>query len=599
MEDGAGESRWRRRRGRRRWIRRARRPLRWAIGVLVLLLAGALTLAWVARLRLAERLLVAELARRGATSAALTVTRLDRHGIEIANLALGDAARPDLSLARLEASWSWEGLRARRLDAVALTGLRLRGTQGEEGLDFGAAEGLWRRDGDGEAAAPAGPPLLPAREASLRDGAFELATRDGTATGALSGRLVSAQDGALTGRAELAVDHPLARSQGSVAISGTLADLAGELDLALRDAREPPRVAPAALRGHVGGAAKALRFDVTLEGAEGRLRASLSGEADLLARDAQAKLRIEPLAFAPDGLQPATLVPALEAFLDRGAISQVDGRIEARGELRLRAGDPALRLDVTLHDLGFESRLGNVSGASGTVALRGPPWRTPEGQQLRVARLDVGVPLTDGALEFTLRAQRALAVERTSWGFAGGALSAEDFALELGAPRTEVRMQARDLALGELLALVSLEGLEGNGRIDGELPFVREGGVWRVEGAVLRAEPGGGTIRYRPAPKIAAYASSRPNDLGLAVTALSDFRYDELEAKVDGEVQGELLVSLHLRGANPAVHGGHPIELNLSLDAEVADVVRSGRAAYRVPKGLEKRLRELQQKEAP
>jgi hypothetical protein len=241
-----------------------------------------------------------------------------------------------------------------------------------------------------------------------------------------------------------------------------------------------------------------------------------------------------------------------------------------------------------------------VTGASGKLELRGPPWQTQSGQKLAVARLDIGVPLTEGALEFQLRPTRALDVRRTTWRFAGGELRAEDVVLELGAPRTEARMQASGLDLGALLALVSLEGVDGTGRIDGEIPFVREDGVLRVEQGVLRASPEGGRIRYQPTQAVAQYAASRPNDLGLAVAALSDFHYEKLEAGVDGDIDGELNVELHLRGANPAVQDGHPIELNLSLDAQVADVVRSGRAAYGVPKALEERLlRKLQGEKKP
>jgi len=600
MEDGAAESRWRRRTGRRRWIRRERHPLRWAIAALALLGAGVLTLAWIARLELAERWLLAELARRDATPAALTVTRLDRRGIELVDVALGPADAPDLSVAHLEAAWSWTGLRAPRFDDIALSGVHLRGAQGEDGLRFGAAEGLWSRgggggDGDTAAATPA-PVLLPAPEISLRDGAFELATRDGIAKGTLAGALREA-DGTLAGNAELALDHPLAHAKGTVLVSGTLADLTGELDLAIRDAREPARVAPAVLRGSLSGAARALRFDVRLEGASGKLRAELAGDADLVARNASADLRLAPLTFEPKGLQPQTLVPALETMLDRSTLSKMSGQIAARGKLELKAGAPALRLDVILRDVGFESRFARVSGAAGTLALRGPRWQTPEGQKLQVAKLDIGVPLTDGALEFRLRPQGALDVRQTTWQFAGGELSSNDVVLELGAPRTELRMLASGLELGALLALVSLDGIDGSGLIDGELPLVREGGTTRVENAVLRARPEGGKIQYRPTAAIAQYAASRPNDLGLAITALSDFHYEKLEANVDGDLGGELHVELHLRGANPALQDGHPVELNLSLDAEVADVVRSGRAAYGVPKAIEERLRKLQGEE--
>ena len=292
-------------------------------------------------------------------------------------------------------------------------------------------------------------------------------------------------------------------------------------------------------------------------------------------------------------------MPALEVLLDRSTIRKVAGKVEARGKLELRDGDPTYRLDVALRELGFESRYARVSGAAGTLALRGPPLQTPAGQQLSIARLDAGVPLTEGLLEFQLRPRGALALRRMTWSFAGGELRAEDLSLALGAERTEARMQAVGLDLAALLELVSLEGIDGSGRIDGLLPFVRSDGVVRVEGGVLRAREEGGRIRYRPTAAVAGFAASRPNDLGLAVTVLSDFHYDELEAKIDGLLAGELNVGLHLRGANPGFHDGYPIELNLALDAEIADIVRSSQAAYRVPRVVEERLREFSREEKP
>jgi hypothetical protein len=86
-------------------------------------------------------------------------------------------------------------------------------------------------------------------------------------------------------------------------------------------------------------------------------------------------------------------------------------------------------------------------------------------------------------------------------------------------------------------------------------------------------------------------ASSRPYDLGLAVEAFSDFRYEALEARIDGDLDAALAIALHVRGTNPAFQDGRPVELNLNLEAQLADLVRAGRASYRVPEVVEERLR--------
>lgn len=86
-------------------------------------------------------------------------------------------------------------------------------------------------------------------------------------------------------------------------------------------------------------------------------------------------------------------------------------------------------------------------------------------------------------------------------------------------------------------------------------------------------------------------AASRPGDLGLAVAAFSDFRFDELEARLDGDLTGELAVALHVRGVNPGFQDGRPVELNLNLEARLADLVRAGQASYRVPEAVQEHLR--------
>src|SRR5262245_2833041 len=109
---------------RRRSIRGWRR-LGLALLALALLSAAALWLAWSARLGVAERVLLEQLALRGVDPAALRVTRFDVRGMEVADVVLGAPDAPDLTVARLEAEWTLEGLRDRYLEALHLSGLHL------------------------------------------------------------------------------------------------------------------------------------------------------------------------------------------------------------------------------------------------------------------------------------------------------------------------------------------------------------------------------------------------------------------------------------------------------------------------------------------
>ena len=63
---------------------------------------------------------------------------------------------------------------------------------------------------------------------------------------------------------------------------------------------------------------------------------------------------------------------------------------------------------------------------------------------------------------------------------------------------------------------------------------------------------------------------------------------------MDGDTRGEVEVAVHLGGSNPNYQGGRRVEFNLNVEARLADLLRAGLAAYRVPEVIEKRLEEFQ-----
>jgi hypothetical protein len=527
-------------------------------------LAVAAGAAWRTRTDLAARALRSALADRGLAPAALRVERVDRAGLALRDLAIGPPEAPDLAADRMEADWSWSGLRAGRLDALRAAGLRLRARLDVDGLSLGALDAL-------RTAGPRGPgsalPVLPAAHLALEDARLEVLTPEGVATGELAGTLDLAPDGGLVGRLTLALAHPLG-------------DLRGPLD--------------------VEGRLDALAFRAALDGraaaARSRLDATVRGEVDARTGAARAEWRLAPLVFAPNRLQPAALYPPLAAL----GLRDVAGRVEARGRAT-RSADGALAwsADVALRDVGAATPLARVAGLAGALSFAGPPLHTPGRQLVSIGLLDVGVPLTDGLVEGSLRRDGTLALRRARFRFADGNLEASETSIDPRGVPGPVTVRAEGLDLARLLALVALEGLSGSGRVDGELPLVREGDALHVRGGILRARDPGGAIHYVPDARVRSLAAARSHDLGLAVQAFSDFRYEALEARLDGALDAEFVVALHARGANPAFQGGRPVELNLHLEARLADLVRAGRASYRVPAAVEERLRAVSEGASP
>jgi hypothetical protein len=282
--------------------------------------------------------------------------------------------------------------------------------------------------------------------------------------------------------------------------------------------------------------------------------------------------------------------PSFRGWLTPSGAGPLTGRVESHGSVT----GGAFEAKVALRDVALTLPGVRVEGVHAVIAVAGPPLHTPAGQLVSFARVHAGIPLGGGVVRFALRRDGTLAVESASIGFAGGELGVDAFRFDPDARRTPLTARARDLDLAVLLERVALPGLAGTGRVESELPLVRESSSIRVESGVLRTT-GPGTLRYQPSESVRALAASRPADLGLAVDAFSNFQYELLEAKLDGELTGAMQIALHVRGVNPGFQDGRPIELNLSLDAHLADLVRAGTASYRVPHEIEERLRAFQE----
>ncbi|MBS1107285.1 MAG: hypothetical protein H6Q91_2787, partial [Deltaproteobacteria bacterium] len=187
-------------------------------------------------------------------------------------------------------------------------------------------------------------------------------------------------------------------------------------------------------KGTLGGSLQSLgdgtidgRFELALDGAGLRARGALEVSGSLDA-------------------------PAFHSLLEAERGLPVAGRVEVRGQVAREQGARIFDATVALRDASFTSDIMRMSGVNGVIALRGPPLHTPKQQILSLGVVDVGVPLTEGLVEFTLRRDGTVAVALAMLHFAEGELRAQDVVLDLDAKQTAVTMQARGLDLTALLA---------------------------------------------------------------------------------------------------------------------------------------------------
>jgi hypothetical protein len=451
----------------------------------------------------------------------------------------------DLRIARLEASIDGEGLRARRLSRLALSGVR--GT-----ITLGGG--------------PAGSFALPPVDAAMIED-IDVTIRSGDFAVALRGAIDARQ----TPQAFVITTRDLRLA--------SLADPAWFTPLRLAaEARIAAPTAPIAIAVNGTDETGAFAFEVAGPFAIG------SGETRLQAK-------IFPLTLVPDVRPIESLFPIARRFVESlsGTLSgdfTIIGRAGDDGSTQWSGqGASTLRqVDVTAQGFTFEG-----IDAALTFSQLFPPTLREE-QSVTVRRAALALPLDDIRLRFTLSPKR-LSLRAFEAELADGSVRAAPLAITLGAPVIDTVLTIEGVSLAALIAIAEIDGLSGEGLLDGTLPITLREGKLAISGGVLAAR-GEGVLRYRPTEEAGAQSASA--EMAMVRQVLTDFRYKELKMQVDGAVGEEQTVVVRLVGANPEFYNGYPVAFTLNLSGALEAIVRRGVTAYTIPDTLRTNIERLQ-----
>jgi hypothetical protein len=368
----------------------------------------------------------------------------------------------------------------------------------------------------------------------------------------------------------------------------TPAGLAGDQKLPVTVGRishggTPPWFAPLAFEGQIMPGAGRLAFEGALRRIAGGLSLTIRGEDRRAAGTGHATITLAPVTFGP-GLQPKDLAPIVD-----GLVNDVAGRLALDGDLAWSAdrldGSAAILVDQLALSAG-PARLEQVNGVVRLDRLWPPA--TPPGQQLAIGLLDLGLPLTQGVMSFQLTPAERLEVAQLEWRFAGGTVRAEPFSLGSLLGDLNVTLRADELDLARLFELTRLEGLTGEGILNGVLPVRLSEGAAVIEDGELAAA-GPGVLRYRSETAPAALQAGGQG-VDLLLQALENFHYEALRITLDGRTDAAMDIGLHLGGANPDLYDGHPVEFNLDLEGELGNILRQGVASFQIPDRIRERM---------
>ncbi|HEC12342.1 MAG TPA: hypothetical protein ENI80_03690 [Acidiferrobacteraceae bacterium] len=166
-------------------------------------------------------------------------------------------------------------------------------------------------------------------------------------------------------------------------------------------------------------------------------------------------------------------------------------------------------------------------------------------------------------------------LDDVAWTQLGGRLSIKQYRYQDGYPSPPYTIDIQHLDLAKLVKLQPQFGMEASGYLDGQLPIITTRQGVTINGGRLRARPPGGVIRLQPPEGGAKRLGASSLGLEISYKIFENYRYDSLTAAIKMSADGTANTFAHVKGRNPDAKEYPPIELNLNLENNVFDLVRS------------------------
>lgn len=270
-------------------------------------------------------------------------------------------------------------------------------------------------------------------------------------------------------------------------------------------------------------------------------------------------------------------------------VDLVAGSVAARGRVSWPLGDgqDGDRISMTL------DRVAAVYGdmfavdLSGQVAAlyRDGTWITERPQPLRIGSVDVGLAIDDIRFALSLTPQGDLALSDLSAELLSGKLQSPGLTWNLDGKKRRSEIRLDGISLEQLARETEVENFAASGILDLRIPLLTgEDGI-TVEQGRVEARPPGGRLRYYGAFS-PGMLSGNPQ-LKLIAGALEDYNYRELSGTLEYPPSGDMQMQLKLVGRSDSVAKDRDLVINLNLENNIPDMLRSLQASRDLTGALE------------
>ena len=131
----------------------------------------------------------------------------------------------------------------------------------------------------------------------------------------------------------------------------------------------------------------------------------------------------------------------------------------------------------------------------------------------------------------------------------------------------ESNFTLKSISLTELIFLMDISGLFAEGKLDMKVPIAMLNNAITINNASFKAK-GKGLIKYSSGEK-------NTEEDNIALKALENFHYEQLDGTFSYNEAGEYFINLHLLGSNPELYDGYPVDFKLNINGTLSGIFRS------------------------
>ena len=263
-------------------------------------------------------------------------------------------------------------------------------------------------------------------------------------------------------------------------------------------------------------------------------------------------------------------------------------QISGKDSASVVAGEVDIALDSlagSFGDLAFAGlELAATASVGATAGLEVSPF------DAEVALFDPGFPVEKISARVSPDlASGEIAVDDARMQALGGHVFVDPFTYSLTAKTSQLIVRPRGIQLQLIVDLVDSEALTVEGSVSGAIPVNISGHGITAEGGRVESDPPGGAIRF-PSGIPGLSGGDDSSQVGVVTQALSNFEFESLTSDVTYTVDGDLLLQMRMQGANPDMDPDQPVVLNLGLENNVPQLLKSLQAARSISDILEHRF---------